>query len=214
MLLFYESSPPQFPRKDFCRAKMTCGGERLSGLLLGSLIVVRNANQFAIAIQKESAGKNRRSARQGRHCLTRTTGIAQGSADPCVFTRQRKKQLLRGGSTPRFFAQLRSVGSNYPAGRSLPESHWSLDHRSSQNLPRRPAGAKIPRFPGGTLNASHAETPDSGLRPFGYRRHDRRCSIARAGSDTKNSAFRCIRQARTHSPAGFPDRIPHSRSAG
>ena len=149
-----------------------------------------------------------------RHCMPRTPGIAQGSADPCVFTRQRKKQLLRGGSTPRFFAQLRSVGSNYPAGRSLPESHWSLDHRSSQNLPRRPAGAKIPRFPGGTLNASHAETPDSGLRPFGYRRHDRRCSIARAGSDTKNSAFRCIRQARTHSPAGFPDRIPHSRSAG
>ena len=29
-------------------------------------------------------------------------------------------QFLRGGSTPRFFAQLRSVGSNHPAGRSLP----------------------------------------------------------------------------------------------
>ena len=137
-------SPPQFPRKDFCRAKMPCGGERLSGLLLGSLIVVRTANQFAIAIQKESAGKNRRSARQGRHCLTRTTGIAQGSADPCVFTRQRKKQFLRGGSTPRFFAQLRSVGSNYPAGRFLPESHWSLDHGSSQKLAPAPGGRKNP----------------------------------------------------------------------
>ena len=43
--------------------------------------------------------------------MPRTPGIAQGSADPCVFTRQRKKQFLRGGSTPRFFAQLRSVGS-------------------------------------------------------------------------------------------------------
>ena len=63
-----------------------------------------------------------------RHCMPRTHGIAQGSADPCVFTRQRKKQFLPGGSTRRFFAQLRSVGSNYPAGRSLPESHWSLDH--------------------------------------------------------------------------------------
>ena len=120
----------QSPRKDFCRAKMPCGGERLPNLLLGSLIVVRTANRFAIADQSESAGKNRRSAQQGRYCLTRTTGIAQGSADPCVFTRQRKKQLLRGGSTPRFFAQLRSVGSNYPAGRSLPEP--PPDHRSSQ----------------------------------------------------------------------------------
>ena len=43
--------------------------------------------------------------------MPRTPGIAQGSADPCVFTRQRKKQLLPGGSTRRFFAQLRSVGS-------------------------------------------------------------------------------------------------------
>ena len=32
-------SPPQSPRKDFCRAKMPCGGERLLDLLLGSLIV-------------------------------------------------------------------------------------------------------------------------------------------------------------------------------
>ena len=48
-------SPPQSPRKDFCRAKMPCGGERLSGLLPGSLIVERIAYQIADAIQKESA---------------------------------------------------------------------------------------------------------------------------------------------------------------
>ena len=83
-------SPPQSPRKDFCRAKMPCGGERLLDLLPGSLIVVRTANQFAIADQSESAGKNRRSAQQGRYCLTRTTGIAQGSADPCVMLRGKR----------------------------------------------------------------------------------------------------------------------------
>ena len=36
------------------------------------------------------------------------------------FPRVSSGQFLRGGSTPRFFAQLRSVGSNHPAGRSLP----------------------------------------------------------------------------------------------
>ena len=45
------------PRKDFCRAKMPCGGERLPNLLLGSLIVVRTANRVAIAIQNESTNK-------------------------------------------------------------------------------------------------------------------------------------------------------------
>ena len=69
---------------------MPCGGERLLDLLPGSLIVERIAYWIAAAIQNESAGKNRRSARQGSRCLIRTTGIAQGSADPCVFTRQRK----------------------------------------------------------------------------------------------------------------------------
>ena len=80
----------QSPRKDFCRAKMPCGGERLSGLLLGSLIVECIAYQIAAAIQNESAGKNRRRCSQGRHCLTRTTGIAQGSADPCVMLRGKR----------------------------------------------------------------------------------------------------------------------------
>ena len=48
-------SPPQSPRKDFCRAKMPCGGERLLDLLPGSLIVERIAYRIAAAIQKESA---------------------------------------------------------------------------------------------------------------------------------------------------------------
>ena len=48
-------SPPQSPRKDFCRAKMPCGGERLLDLLPGSLIVERIAYRIAAAIQNESA---------------------------------------------------------------------------------------------------------------------------------------------------------------
>ena len=80
------------PRKDFCRAKMPCGGERPPNQLLGSLVVEYPANWNAIADQKESADKNRRSARQGRHCLTRTTGIAQGSADPCVMLRGKRNE--------------------------------------------------------------------------------------------------------------------------
>ena len=48
-------SPPQSPRKDFCRAKMPCGGERPPNQLLGSLIVERIAYRIAAAIQKESA---------------------------------------------------------------------------------------------------------------------------------------------------------------
>ena len=41
-------------------------------------------------------------------------------------------QFLRGGSTPRFFAQLRSVGSNHPAGRLLPVYLWRLPPRTAK----------------------------------------------------------------------------------
>ena len=44
------------------------------------------------------------------------------------FPRVSFGQFLRGGSTPRFFAQLRSVGSNHPAGRLLPVELWRLRH--------------------------------------------------------------------------------------
>ena len=42
------------------------------------------------------------------------------------FPRVSFGQFLRGGSTPRFFAQLRSVGSNHQAGRLLPVELWRL----------------------------------------------------------------------------------------
>ena len=44
------------------------------------------------------------------------------------FRRVSFGQFLRGGSTPRFFAQLRSVGSNHQAGRLLPVELWRLRH--------------------------------------------------------------------------------------
>ena len=44
------------------------------------------------------------------------------------FRRVSFGQFLRGGSTPRFFAQLRSVVSNHPAGRLLPVELWRLRH--------------------------------------------------------------------------------------
>ena len=61
----------------------------------------------------------------------------------CYVARQaQQQQFLRGGSTPRFFAQLRSVGSNYPAGRSLPEPNWRLPPRTAAKSPSLPAGSK------------------------------------------------------------------------
>ena len=89
--------PTAVPPQGFLQSKNALRRRKTVSSLLGRLIVEQATNWFAIATQNESAGKNRRSARQGRHCLTRTTGIAQGSADPCVFTRQRKKQLLLDG---------------------------------------------------------------------------------------------------------------------
>ena len=44
------------------------------------------------------------------------------------FPRVSSGHFLRGGSTPRFFAQLRSVGSNHQAGRLLPVELWRLRH--------------------------------------------------------------------------------------
>ena len=60
---------------------------------------------------------------------------ARGAAPLCfrrspeeTLSRVSSGQFLRGGSTPRFFAQLRSVVSNHPAGRLLPVELWRLRH--------------------------------------------------------------------------------------
>ena len=124
-------SPPQSPRKDFCRAKMPCGGEdcQICCSAVWSLYELQTSLQ--LQSRKRVLAKTVEDARPVRQYKTRPPGIAQGSADPCVFTRQRKKQLLRGGSTPRFFSQIRSVGSKKDQLAGLCQSlPWSPDHRS------------------------------------------------------------------------------------
>ena len=76
--------------------------------------------------------KVRRHARLVRPAVPGSPGVPEGPRPSVSEGVQRKPfrrvsfgQFLRGGSTPRFFAQLRSVGSkNEPAGRSLPEVLW------------------------------------------------------------------------------------------
>ena len=84
--------PTAVPPQGFLQSKNALRRRKTVGLLLGSLVVEYPANWNAIADQSESAGKNRRSAQQGRYCLTRTTGIAQGAADPCVMLRGKRNE--------------------------------------------------------------------------------------------------------------------------
>ena len=83
---------------------------------------------------------------------------ARGAAPLCfrrspeeTLSRVSFGQFLRGGSTPRFFAQLRSVGSkNEPAGRSLPDYIGACRH-GRQNKKRRAAFAAPPSYYRGTI---------------------------------------------------------------
>ena len=52
--------PTAVPPQGFLQSKNALRRRKTVSSLPGSLVVVRTANQFAIAIQKESAGKNRR----------------------------------------------------------------------------------------------------------------------------------------------------------
>ena len=143
-------SPPQSPRKDFCRAKMPCGGERPPNLLPGSLIVERIAYRIAAAIQNESAGKNRRSLPQwlDTSCLepmefhkgpqtlvlccvaSATTAISSRRLDTALLCAAKKRGVEKG-----------------PAGRSLPVNPCSLDHGSRQKASRcRRQQKKAPTF--------------------------------------------------------------------
>ena len=79
--------------------------------------------------------KVRRHARLVQPAVPGSPGVPEGPR-PSVsegvqrepFPRVPFGQLLRRGSTRRFFAQLRSVGSNDQAGRFLPVYLWRLRH--------------------------------------------------------------------------------------
>ena len=151
-------SPPQSPRKDFCRAKMPCGGERLLDLLLGSLIVERIAYQIAAAIQNESAGKNRRSLPQwlDTSCLE-PMGFHKGpqtlvlccaaSATTAISSRRLDTALLCA-------AKKRGVEKG-PAGGYRQQSHWRLPPRTAETYSSSCSGStrsiEMTRLPSSTL---------------------------------------------------------------
>ena len=106
------------PRKDFCRAKMPCGGQVFqiccSAVKSSDFL---HASRYLHA-RKRVLPKYVEDARLGGHCKSGTPGISKGP-QPFYFRRSPEEtlsrvsfgQLLPGGSTRRFFAQLRSVGS-------------------------------------------------------------------------------------------------------
>ena len=86
--------------------------------------------RFVVPPTRERS-KVRNNARQESTQFRAAPGCQRGS-QPLCFRRSPEEplprgsfgQLLRGGSTPRFFSQIRSVVSkNGPAGRVLPENH-------------------------------------------------------------------------------------------
>ncbi len=128
-------------RKAFLLCKNPCGagcdGGRGSSSQRGKSPAQRNF-QRKFALRRVGSAKFvvppaiehskvRRHARLVQPAVPGRPGVPEGPR-PSVsegvqrkpFPRVSSGQFLRGGSTRRFFAQLRSVGSNHPAGRSLP----------------------------------------------------------------------------------------------
>ena len=126
--------------RHFCSAKILAGGLRWgTGDLIAEGEVPAQRNfQRKFALRRVGSAKFvvpptiehskvRRHARLVQPAVPGRPGVPEGPR-PSVskgvqrkpFPRVSSGQFLRGGSTPRFFAQLRSVGSNHPAGRSLP----------------------------------------------------------------------------------------------
>ena len=83
-----------------------------------------NVLQTSLQLQsrKRVLAKTVEDARPVRQYKTRPPGIAQGSADPCVFTRQRKIAISsRRLDTALLCAAKKRGVEKGPAGRSLPE---------------------------------------------------------------------------------------------
>ena len=126
--------------RHFCSAKILAGRAAIGdGALIAEKAVPAQRNfQRKFALRRVGSAKFvvppaiehskvRRHARLVQPAVPGRPGVPEGPR-PSVsegvqrkpFPRVSSGQFLRGGSTPRFFAQLRSVGSNHPAGRSLP----------------------------------------------------------------------------------------------
>ena len=132
----------------FCSAKILAGGLRWgTGVLIaeGEVPAQRNfqrkfalrrvgSHKFVVPPTIERS-KAREYAQLVQPSVSGSLGCQRGRCPSVSEGVQRKPfprvsfgQFLRGGSTPRFFAQLRSVGSNHQAGRLLPVELWRLRH--------------------------------------------------------------------------------------
>ncbi len=132
----WQSRPPQ----GFLLCKNPCGWAAMGagGLIAEWEVPAQRNFQRKFALRRVGSAKFvvpptiehskvRRHARLVQPAVPSRPGVPEGPR-PSVskgvqrkpFPRVSSGQFLRGGSTPRFFAQLRSVGSNHPAGRSLP----------------------------------------------------------------------------------------------
>ena len=105
------------PRKEISRGNLLCAESGLTNLSYPRLQ----------SVQKYVGTPNRYNR------LYRAARVPEGPRPSVSEGVQRKPfprvsfgQFLRGGSTRRFFAQLRSVGSNHQAGRLLPVELWRL----------------------------------------------------------------------------------------
>ena len=88
----------------------------------------------------------------------------------CYVARQaQRKQLLPGGSTRRFFAQLRSVGSNY-----LPGSELTVFRRRKAFL--------LCKNPCGGTAVGMGSPPQSGIAVPAQRNFQRKFALRRVGS--------------------------------
>ena len=132
----WQSRPPQgiFALQKSLRVGCDGGG----GLIAEKAVPAQRNFQRKFALRRVGSAKFvvppaiehskvRRHARLVQPAVPGRPGVPEGPR-PSVsegvqrkpFPRVSSGQFLRGGSTRRFFAQLRSVGSNHPAGRSLP----------------------------------------------------------------------------------------------
>ena len=123
--------PTAVPPQGFLQNKNALRRRRLPNLLLGSLIVVRTANRFAIADQSESAGKNRRS-------------LPQWLDTSCL-------EPMGSHKGPQTLVYLRA--SVKPAGRSLPEPPLAPGPQVQPKAPRCRQAAKTKTlFPFGKIS--------------------------------------------------------------
>ena len=106
------------PAKRNFQRKFVLRRFKTKSLLLGSKIVRKRSKPVLPEIKNESAHDTHGHSRLILHRKPRPPRDSKRAAALLSHARQRspKKQLLRGGSTPRFFAQLRSVGSKKGQG--------------------------------------------------------------------------------------------------